>query len=76
MIEPHSLNGRLLPVAMEAFSSLSVTIWNNSSATWVQLHVTELVEAQEVKTPVAGDDTTEPAFVGRLHQLVHRAGRR
>jgi hypothetical protein len=32
MIDPHSLNGRLLPVAIEAFSSLSVMIWKSSSA--------------------------------------------
>ena len=29
---PHSLNGRLVPIAMEARSSRSVMIWNSSSA--------------------------------------------
>jgi hypothetical protein len=72
MIEPHSLNGRLLPVAIDAFSSLSVTIWNGSSAPRGPAASTKLVETDAVEAAVAGDDAAQPLFVGRLDQLVHQ----
>src|SRR4051812_35359187 len=75
-IEPHSLNGRLRPVAMEAFSSRSVTIWNSGSAPRGSSYVAELVETEKVEAAVAGDDATEPPLVGGLDQLVDELCRR
>jgi hypothetical protein len=50
--DPHSLNGRLVPIPMLARSSRSGDLAQQLGGAWVDLDVAELVEQQKIKPPV------------------------
>lgn len=71
-VRPHSLNGAFVAMAIDACSSRSVITWKSSSA--VDVHVAELVEAEQIEPPVAADELGQAALIGGLGELVDQAG--
>ena len=69
--DPHSLNGRFVPMPIEARSSRSVMIWNSSSAPRGSIWTyPSFIEQEQVEPPVAADHAGQLAFVGGFDELV------
>ena len=67
-VQPEKLS--LEAMATEFFSSCSVSTWNSSSAAaFVQLHVAQLVDAEQVDPAVTGDRLGQHFLIGRLDQF-------
>ena len=74
--EPHSLKGRLVPIADGgAFLAFGDDLEQQLGAAGVDLDVAQLVEQQQVEPAVAGDDAGEQSFVGGLDELVDQLRR-
>jgi hypothetical protein len=72
LVQPE--NDSLEAIATEFFSSRSVRTWKQELGTAaVELHISELVDAEQVDAAVAGDGLVQRHLVGGFDELVHEA---
>ena len=75
MTPPHSDNGEILGHGdRRLLLALGQNLEQELRAACVELDVAELVEAQQLQSPIAGHDAAQSPLVGSFHELVHELG--
>jgi len=76
MTVPHSLKGGCWPGRRWPFLAFGEDLEQQLGAAGIELHVAELVHAEQVEAAVAGEDTGQAPFIRGFGELVDELGGR